>query len=236
MSTDLKAISKIPQHQRSLISGYLREYEAFFFKEHDDNPYYNISELAVLLTLSFYAILEYIDIYRDDMIELSNDNQTITKLSGLVWGNASFGIQHIDPINDNLNYKWSIQIEKMCSIAEIGFTSCDNVDSGIALYQLCPFYGLNCYAGIVEGKNNNNEKIVHELLAPAISIKTGDIIDLEFNADGNNSYIKFSVKGTAKACTIKAYAIELNIKYRMALSMEAKGDSLTIIDFQCMKA
>ena len=63
------------------------------------------------------------------------------------------------------------------------------------------------------------------------TIKNGDIICLEFNVDGDNSYIKFSRTGTNEACIITADEINMSVKYRLAASICDQHKSFSIVDF-----
>ena len=86
------------------------------------------------------------------------------------------------------------------------------------MYRLYPHYKLDCLHGTVEGKNMSN-KIAKQALVPISSIYSGDTFCLEFNADGYNSYIKFSDNKTHNECTITADQIVMDLKYRLAVSM-----------------
>lgn len=231
MALDLKSLRSVPQKQKDLIAGYLREYQSVLLKANDNNPYYNIPELLTFLTLSYYVFTDYFDIISTKKVKLSNQDCSVTKINDGTWDNTVYGRQEIDPINDKRDYKWSIKIEKMRLCVDIGF-ACDIAYPDRALYKTRPHYALDCRSGVVEAKHGidemNDKRI---LLVPENSLKEGDIICLRFHADGDNSRIIFSKDGTDKSFAIKK--IVLDRKYRMAVAMEAKNDSLTIVDFSC---
>ena len=65
MATNFKLLKRVPQSQKCLITGYLREYESILLSDNDNNPYYNIPQLSILLTLSYYAVIEYFEFVPD---------------------------------------------------------------------------------------------------------------------------------------------------------------------------
>ena len=234
---DLRSLKRVPQRQKDLVAGYLKEYQAILLNSNENNPYYNIPELLTFVTLSFYAVIEYFEIIAKDEVELSNDDCTVTKISDDVWGNTSYGTQTIDPLKHKGNYKWSIKIEKMQFITDIGF-ACNTNEPKKVLYGLTPHYTLDCKYGCVEGIQNSLnylEQMPRQRLAEREDIKDGDIICLEFNVDGDDSYIAFSRKGakTNERCIIDAKWIVMGAKYRLAVSMHTQGDSIAIVEFNC---
>ena len=240
MSTHFKQLKQAPLSLQCLIYGYFREYEEIYTKANDNDPYYNFPEISILLTLSYYAILSYFDITATDAIQLSNDNCTIIKTSSDNWDNTSYGSHIIDPAKDTGNYKWWIKVEAP-SIdyddhdrvvrGEIGFGS-DFTNVTKLLYRTYPpFCTLDCQHGYVDVRG-----AVYVDSRPFLNvgeIKIGDIICMEFNVDGDNSYIKFSKNSCDKICIIKAEEIKMkDVKYRLAVSICKQNDSFSIVDFK----
>ena len=217
----------------SLITGYFREYESVLLSDNDNNPYYNVPQLSILVTLSYYAVIECFEIVPKNMILLSNDDRTITKTALGAWGNTCWGKQVIDPSKDKGHYKWLIKIEKMRTNSEVGFGS-DFNNILIGLYHTAaPYYTLDCYFGYIDG--TGDKPVEERPCFTEAEIKSGDIICLEFNIDGDNSYIRFSRVGTNEQVTINADEIKMDgIKYRLAVSVANLDDSFSILDFQCL--
>ena len=56
MAVDFARLKRIDPRDRLLIYGYFREYEAILLMQNDNNSYYNMAELSILITLLYYAI------------------------------------------------------------------------------------------------------------------------------------------------------------------------------------
>lgn len=222
-------LKRVKQWQRSLISGYFRECQAVLSKMHDNNPYYNIPELSLLVTLSYYAMKEYfeqIPLDKEAKIQLTNSDCTVKMQAGK-WGNACIGSQIIDPSINKMNYKWMIKFDKMIANAEIGFISDFDTECTIS-YTDSPQYVMDCKYGsitICDEYANQNPFREHD-------VRQGDTICLEFNVDGEGSYISFSNNRTHKRFVIKSDEIKMEFKYRMAVSLYQPSDSLSIVDFE----
>ena len=163
-----------------------------------------------------------------DLIKLSNQDCTATMYQG-IWGinNACIGSQIVDPSINKMNYKWIVRIDKMQENAEIGFISDFDIDCTIS-YTQSPQYVMDCKYGTIT---------ICDEYADQDSFrqndgKQGDIICLEFNVDGEGSYIKFSKNRSNKMCVIKSDEIKMGVKYTMAISLHLPTDSISIVDFE----
>ena len=63
---DLRSLKRVPQRQKDLVTGYLKECQAILLDGNENNPYYNIPEPLIFAILSFYAIIEYFEIIVKD--------------------------------------------------------------------------------------------------------------------------------------------------------------------------
>ena len=100
-------------------------------------------------------------------------------------------------------------------------------DPELDIYLCDNYFGLDCHFGRVEWSGLKRK----EWLEPD-DITAGTIICLEFNADGCDSYIKFSKPDTKQEVMIDSSEIKI-IKYRLAISLAEQDDSFTILDFKC---
>ena len=96
-------------------------------------------------------------------------------------------------------------------------------------FSKAPFYVFDCYSGYIDGTGDKrvNERHCFE----EEEIQTGDMICLEFNVDGDNSYIKWVKNKVDKGVAINANEIKMNdnVKYRLAVSVFSSNDSQFII-------
>ena len=81
-SEQLAALKDVDDAIQALIAGYFREYQYILSKSHDNNPYYNIPQLSISLTILFYTLTGYkilpFDaeyIAADGNIRLTNENK-----------------------------------------------------------------------------------------------------------------------------------------------------------------
>lgn len=77
--TDFARLKRINPSDRLLIFGYLREFETVLLQQNGNNPYYNVPELCMLLTLLYYTfgyeILKFDPEYKSDAVKLKNNNK-----------------------------------------------------------------------------------------------------------------------------------------------------------------
>ena len=238
MASDFKSLKTISQTQKDLVFGYFREYQLILSKSNNNNPYYNIPDLLIFLTLSFYAIKEYFQIIPSNKpIALSNSNQTITKISPETWDNACIASQIIDTSQGECRYKWLIKIENMNDVrglqnAEIGFV-CDTSDTSRTLSNTkYPNFAFDCRLGCII--HNGNYRHSGSNFSRS-EIKTGDVMEVEFFHDKHgDGYIKYSKVGTDKELLFNLDATDSDgVQYRLAVSLRDASDCLSIIDFEC---
>ena len=78
MSVDFEMLKKVDLNAEYLVHGYFREYEMILLNIGKNNPYYNIPELSIYVTLSYYCIIECFSIIPEN-VELSEDKTCILK-------------------------------------------------------------------------------------------------------------------------------------------------------------
>ena len=71
---DLELLKTIDSNTKQLVRGYYRENHTSLFGKYN-NAYYNICEISIYITLSYYTMVEYFSIINEDLIVLS-DAQT----------------------------------------------------------------------------------------------------------------------------------------------------------------
>ena len=109
----------------------------------------------------------------------------------------------------------------------IGFAT-DHKTTAANLYgSKYPYYILNCYNGLTAGPTRftANEYLGHQ------ELKNGDTICMEFNVDGDKSFIKFHVNNVDKGIAFQA--IDIDVTYRFAVSLCYFGDCFTLANFEC---
>ena len=177
-------------------------------------------------------MVEYFAILDPKCIALSNNDRTITKINSRYWRNSCYGAQLIDPFDNKGHFKWWVRIDNESADPEFGFHShFDDTDSANGVR---PFYKLNTSSGcIYTGPTGDRD---YPRLIEEFALQKGDIICLEFIADGDSSSIRFSVDGRSQELIFKANEIELHgFKYRMCVSICRKGGSASIVDFECLR-
>ena len=237
MASDFKSLQRISQTQKDLVCGYFKEYQIILSGSNNNNPYYNIPDLLILLTLSFYAIKECFEIKPSNKsITLSNNNQTITKITPKTWDNASIGSQIIDTSQGEGRYKWFIKIENMndangLTNAEIGFVSDTSITFRTVSNTTEPNFAFDCILGCII--HNGNYKYSGSNFSGS-DIKAGDVMAVEFYHDEHGAgYIKYSKVGTDKEVLFNFDATESNhVQYRLAVSLRDVSDSISIIEFE----
>ena len=240
MSTvDFEILKKVPTKTERLISGYFREYQTILSKIHGQNSYYNIPQLSLMITLSYYALCEYFKIINEDTIALSENNTCITRKDG-TWNNTSYGNVTVNPSKDEGIYKWYIKILKMSFAGMIGIGgNHESVKEQDALnYDNCrPSYVFNCYYGGIITNTIADFVTKSYMNAPfgrirAPYLRDGDTLCVEFNVD--QKYIKYYLneKDFGIAFTEKDIIINQDIEYRLGISLCDGGDSFKIFNFE----
>ena len=192
---------------------------------------YTISELIIYVTLSYYYMSEYFELY-PKFIEASGNQKVITRAGSSSWDNVCYGAKTIDPAQ-NGSYRWDIKLESYDGGMMIGIGSdYESVDVLHLLHTKSAYYVLNCYFG---GLLQIGDKGLRgrEYLGQK-TLKKGDTIGLDVNCDGDNSYIKYYVNDVDKGIAFTANEIEMddNITYRMAVSLHLPTDCVRITDFK----
>ena len=228
MALNFGAWRKALPDERLLVSGYCRRLQFVLSNLSNNNPYITIPQLCCSIIVSYYADGEYFAFCRCNFIKTLNQKRTVKKLFNSTWENTCYEKQTINPLKDKGNYKWTVSVKRMRRNAIIALSSKFSVGKHTAAEL--GVYRFTCYHGCVEinglktiqlstgwkfRKNNN----------------TGHV-GIEFNADGDNSYIMFTLGSTNEHHTIPANEIMMNRVYRLAVSLCNKNDRISISNFE----
>ena len=87
MAVNFASLKDVDDETQFLVSGFMREYQCILFKQHENNPYYNIPKLSIFLTLSYYTltgykILEFDSTFAGRGVRLSDDKKTASSHGG----------------------------------------------------------------------------------------------------------------------------------------------------------
>ena len=217
---DVDRINKIDSSTKSLINGYFRDYQRILSKIHDDNPYYNIPQLSIYVTLSYFAVIEYFHIVSDAVI-LSKDKTSITRITDdSCWQNTNYGRITINPSKDKGIYQWYIQIKLMQLSTYIGFQSDSNIETDTIFGSKggCN-YSLNGYNGSIDGMGYDTleyRSYVKKITPSWEGFNSGDIVCIEFNM--NERFIKFYINDKDYGIAFKSEEIK-DDDYRFAVSL-----------------
>ena len=230
MTLNFEGLNKINSTQSNLLFGYFRQCQSTLNKNHQNKGFNIIPNLVIHIT-SLYYICEYFETYTKLIIVSENGTVIRRGKDDSIWKNICYGRTKINPFQHKCLYQWIIKYESFSGGMMIGFSSdCTNLNDVHLLYTKSAYYALNCYYGRLSSKNQMVHK--HEYTGFKV-MKTGDVICLQFNCDGDNSYIKYYVNNKDKGIAFPANEIEMDddISYRLAVSLCHPKDSVTIIDF-----
>lgn len=196
MSTvDFGALKDIDPKTDALVSGYFRDFETYLLSINDDNPYYNIARLLILLTISYYASSDEFDVNTRGLnMKLSGKTTISHTRQGWdgVFGKyvVSFG-----------KYKWKLRVNKFYHGGG-GHIVTGVINTKIAdpmhFRSTCPSsnaegcYGFDTSYGTIWNEGDLNTKF--ELMVT----KAGDIIEIELDLEKNRLRCRVNGKDIGK--------------------------------------
>ena len=185
-------------------------------------------------------------------MEISEDGSMVTYNPGQEEdGQTIFGEKEIESLNDEYVYIWKFKIIKRTMLMMVGLSSAGEIDDlnsfNVRYFEGFPYsYSYNGFNGGLTKNDdvNNGRESTQWNYGP--KWHKGDIIEMVFDAKkrwlwylingkevGEES--KFNSSNDAKVA-FSDIAMGKDIKYRMAVAIRKRGDSIRIVSFSVKKA
>ena len=221
---DLKSLSLVPQSDRDLVKGYLRHYEQVLKEINDNNPYYNIPELVMILTLFYYTVIDRFDPdKKHKYIKISNDGLTATKITSSNWYRNVYGSVGIDSM-DQKKYQWTVTIAKHITQIYIGVATDRYISDSQSNTWKKVTYGVDTLHGLKWNRGDDSK------YGNGIKLRNGD--KLTISIDFKRREIAFSRNG--ENFGVAFTEIEIGPQYYLCASLYIEGESVTINDLKCI--
>ena len=225
MASSLKQLKAIEQDTEFTVFGYVRQ------NENNLSLFCNVPDMVTHLCLSYYFHGEYFEKAGDD-IKISNDKMTVTKIAGPAdWNNSSYGKQWINSSISQI-VEWKFKVNKMECGIYICLVSCDN-----RLNEDCigyknkmdfPNYGFHSGGGV----NTRDEITTSWSMKNSFKFVENDIISMILDTKQGHLFLQ-NAQGE-KSVVVRTIKSDPEIRYKMAVSLENKSDSVSLVDFKCV--
>ena len=230
MTTLLKKLKLIKQEIKLTVFGYVRQ------NEDELSLFCNIPSMISYLCLSYYFHGECFEKAGDD-IKISKDKTTVTKVNKKTnYFNTSYGKTWIDTQIPQI-VEWKFKIIKMENVSlkktsiYLCLVSRDNTlndDCNMNMAEQ-PNFGFPNHGQLC--KRDTKAIRVRNVGREQINFVEGDIISMIL--DTNSRKLYFQRIGKQRVCYVKNISCGLRIKYKMAVSLQHKLNSVSLIDFKC---
>ena len=219
MASHLKQLKRIKNDIRFTVFGYLRQ------NENKLALFCNIPALISYLCLSYYYHGECFYKPGHD-IKISDDKMRITKIENnedLM--NTSYGKTWIDP-SIHQSVRWKFNINKLMIVMYIKLVSKYIRINGNASESVdAPFFAFNnCATKAVYGGESPNHYV-------STNFRENEQISMIFNTKIKELHVE--LHDGKKILLWKNMPIADGVKYKMAITMYSKQDSISLTDFQC---
>ena len=230
---DFGQVKHIPQEDRDLIFGYIREAQSLLPNE--DNSYYNIPQIVGFLTVLYFYLAEYFE-FAAHNLELSDDGMMI-KWNGSVGGITESAYGNIR-INNTTRckkcvWKFRIDIIDLSSLIEFGLVSADYEHTRgrkeATAYHIFECGDYDGEAEDIEVYAKNEESICKdESIDFTTGLRNQDVIMMEFDLEMNRLSVFVNENKYDRY-----FKIEMNddIEYKMLVDIDDVA-SVILIDFQ----
>ena len=198
---------------RLLVFGYIRNYQ------NSINTSKIIPVPIIHICLSYlYCIGQYFH-QISELVKLSNDNHTITKIKDH-WNNSSYGDVKIHSQSNSI-YEWEVKIDKIDN-GGIGISSSDKTENIFWWHENTVCYG---YFAI----NGNKVSGYNQYKKYGKPIHSNDIVSVKL--DLKNQQISFSLNYEDQGIAYDNIIKKDNLYYRLVVTLSGKEDQVTIIKF-----
>ena len=215
-SLDFASVKGFDVSTQRLVFGFVRELSG------QDMP-----DLVVHAIMVFYYQTERFTRHNPDKIQVCKDGMTVTKIcdTSTSWGNTTYGRQKIDYDGQGV-HEWRLKMVQMNQgICMIGIDAGNNLDTTFHQQKEIkwPYFGYNGFSGKVW--DGSQYKGTHPVGGSKYA--TGDTVRVEVVM--NRKVIGFAVNDDA----IKRHFPIGNTErpYHLAVSMYAKGASMTLLSY-----
>ena len=222
MSYKFAELKHVDERSEYIVYGFIREVQNLL--PSDNNPYFNIPQLANYLCLMYYVINEFWEIIGFHITK-SDDELTLQKAGYHDWDNTSYGHKTIQS-KGNYIYKWYIKLGT--SFLTIGIASNytdtnDGFQYNTNAYNYCVYNADNEISDI-----NNRGKVCGYIE----EIVEGDTICIELNT--KNGALIFHINGKSQG-KIADVEQRIDIQYKLATCLYANTESVKIIGFETIR-
>ena len=228
MSALLKRLKSIDPKIKLTVFGYVRQNECKL------KLFSIVSSMISYLCLAYFHLAEYFEKAGDD-IEISEDEMTITKIVSKSYpknkSNTSYGKLWIDSnVAQIVEWKFKINVANDNMSILIALVSKDNRLNGDTTDSKdapnYSFYGRGGLfikdTGAKSGRNRDRNMY-----------RFGKSDEISMTLDTKFGKLYFKKNGGDKLLLVKNMNMNTGIRYKMAVSMRYKKDSIFLIDFKC---
>lgn len=226
MYTEAKSLKvQADKRTKCIIFGFCRNVDTLLHSIHDNDPFYNIPELVILLIISYFFIADYFDVPGINSI-LSEDKYSIIKDKHDGWSGTCYGSTLIPSTTRNTIYKWYLN---MVSIPRrhimIGIAS--KALPNKAVWETSKKDGYHYYYWSHDGTTSAVGALAGWKQYGS-KFNTGDhiCVVLEFD-DGKNATISYCLNGENQGIAYHVHIAE-DISYRLAISLCATKSKITM--------
>ena len=222
----LKRVKSIKQDTKFTVSGYIRQNEKKL------SLFCNVPDMISYLCLLYYFHGEYFEKTGDD-IRISKNKMRVTKIvNNNNFRNTSYGKTWIESTVQQM-VQWKFKIDKI--VYPVGDIYICLVSTDNRLNQDCndknrdkPNFAIGSPGWVIV--NGDEYEIKCYVGANLVKYGENDIISMIL--DTKHRQLCFKRNDGNKITLVKCIKIDSDIKYKMAVSLRSKGDSISLIDFQ----
>lgn len=219
----LKKVKSADNESKDVVFGYVREVDKSM-----ENT--NIPAAISCLCLAFYYFPEYFAKAREDKFKISDDKLTIISIDNCSYENHSIYMNKWINSQSNKIIKWTFKINNKgrdCLYFGLASTYSDDLLQNDFINEYHPNYSVsNNNHRYMNGKFYDDEesRILYTYSTGANVIYTLNLKNKTFSCqrDNENDIVSF-----------KNIKCGDGIRYRLAMQLPSKHDSVTLLDFDC---
>ena len=218
MSSKKSSLSK--KWNNSLVTGYIKQKES-------ELEILNIPQVIIHLILTYYQMNDFIDTYLANYFLISSDKSTITNIRSIKPGLHGIYLNEWIESISNQSFTWTFLINKLKDWIYFGIVT-SQIDTRCCFQATYfePNYRIS-NKGHLNGYHYD-----HRLSHPKYpNISFGDGDKVRFTLNMKQQTWSVSINNGLYIMIINNVEKSDKIKWKMALSLQNKGDSISVINF-----
>ena len=231
---DLSKIKEIPQRDKDVIHGYIRNVQDTYFQDIDES-FHIIPALLINLCILFCCDItdEFDPKLTGKCIEISNKNKTILHIAKDVGWSTSYG-KRIIPSIDNNTYIWKLKTIQNSTISV--YIGIDNsnakwINDRFHTKTDKASYAYNAFTGRLFSWNdgpNTRTKYTHSFEGKDNIM----IMKLIFN-NNNEGILSYQIGNRPEYIAYRDVVRDKLLDYRLAICMHARFTGVELMQFEC---